>query len=115
MEHIIPTIEGYDENDFDDDDDDDDHDVNEKTRHQVDDDDSDDDEDVDQFYYKTPGKGNIGNGVGHANGGMRGHIANGGTQFESSLLKYVLPMKNHLSPGTPNFDSVSQTASFVSG
>lgn len=103
-----------------DDDDFDDHEENTRSIDRIDEDDTDDDEDENQFYYKTPGKQ-----FQNSNGGLKMSPSplasgvkqklpqNGGTKYESSLIRYVLP-QNTLSPLAINFDSVS-AASFQSG
>lgn len=116
LEKYISSV--HEDDDFDDDNDD--HEENTNSAEHIDEDDSDEDDDENQFYYKTPGKqyqpSNGGVKTKHkpiANGVEKKLHQNGGTKFESSLMRYILP-QNTLSPLALNFDSIS-AASFQSG
>lgn len=117
LEKYISSVNEND--DFDDDYDD--HEENTNSAERIEEEDTDeDDDDENQFYYKTPGKQyqpsneRLKNKPKIILNGVEKRLPqNGGTKFESSLIRYVLP-QNTLSPLALNFDSVS-AASFQSG
>ena len=127
LDNIIPLGGGYDEDDFEDYDDHDDHNHNHTLRNngniieEEDDDDSEEENDENRFYYKTPPSKKAislehqanGNVTIDYNGTNKNGLPNGGTKFESSLIRFVLPQNNN-NLKMLNFDSVS-TTSFNSG